>query len=149
MLLKNVLEINEVNRNTYNSLERRTGLPFMKRGLVEGKRGDRYTFTHAIALATMLRFQQVGVEAKDAATVVDACYEPLIDWVATLLIDRNRIDADHCWITISHFRDGTIGWATGPEGADTFSADPPFSKLSLNVAILVDELYPRLVLASD
>lgn len=158
MLLKEILEANEIKRNTYNSLVHRTarngayGMPFMKRGLVPGKRGDRYTMTHAVALAAMLEFLKLGIDATEAATVVDAVYDALIDWVAPLAMKEavpniafgdQEIPPDKTWVTISRFKDQGLGWATGDEGADTFSADPPLAKLSINVAGLVKQLHPR------
>jgi len=144
MLLKDVLEANSVKRNTYNSLVRRPpGLPFMKRGLVEGKRGDRYTFTHVIALGTMLAFQKMGIEAGDAAEAVDAVYDMLIDWAGMFVFTPNDIKVEDHWLTISKFADGGLGWASGKEGADTFSAEPAIVKLSVNVAVLANELWPR------
>ena len=155
MLLKTVLEANEINRNTYNSLERRAGLQFMKEGLVaNAKRGDRYTITHAVALGAMLSFQRLGIDAREASGVIDAVYEWLIDVVPPLAMDeaipsiapaRPDIDPDRTWITISRFeRDGGLGWATGREGADTFSPDPPLVKMSVNVGGLVRKLNPRI-----
>lgn len=145
MLLKTVLDVNEINRNTYNTLERRTpgGLPFMKRGLAEGKRDDRYSITHVVALATMLELHAMGLEAKDAAEGVDAVYDVLIDWVATLHIMPETVDPTQYWVTVSKFADNSLGWATGREGANTFSIDPPIRKVSVNVAAVFNQLLSR------
>lgn len=153
MLLKTVLHVNEINRNTYNTLERRTpgGFPFMKRGLAEGKRDDRYNVTHAVALAAMLNLHAMGVEAKDAAEVIDAVYDVLIDWVPALQFNEalpahatDEVDPDKTWITVSRFEDGGLGWATGKEDANTFSADPPLDQRRVNVAAIVKKLWPRI-----
>jgi hypothetical protein len=143
MLLKEILELNGLNRNSFNTLDRRVGLAFLKRGLVEGSARDRFTLTHAVALAAVLRLQQAGLDAKRAAAAVDENYRVLIDWVAYLTLHPEQRAGDGWWLTVINFADGGWGWATGNENADTFGGGVAISKVSINIGAVVEELWSR------
>ena len=127
MNLVMVLHLLDLNRNSYDTLARRTGLPFMKRHLVEGKGRQRFTFAHAVALGSVLAFQSAGVDAQRASAGVAELFGPIDGFVASA-------EKANCWLTIINFVDGTWGWASGAENADTFADEGEVaSKVSINL----------------
>lgn len=127
MNLVMVLHLLDLNRNSYDTLARRTGLSFMKRHLIEGKGRQRFSFAHAVALGSVLAFQSAGVDAQRASAGVAELFGPIDGFVASA-------EKTDFWLTIINFVDGTWGWASGAENADTFADEGEVaSKVSINL----------------
>lgn len=70
MNLAKVLELNDLNRNTYNTLARRNGFSFMEMEIDEGGGRDKFSAAHALVLGCFLSLQQKGLNGRIAADVL-------------------------------------------------------------------------------
>lgn len=148
MNLQMTLKLAGLNRNTFNTIERRSGLPFMKRNLLNAKGHDRYTLVHATALACMLEFQAAGLDLARACSATDDFFD-VIDGIVFGGISEGKADANTAWLTIINFASGDWGWASGEENADTFGGGTVTSKVSVNVVGVWEKLTARFGTEND
>lgn len=69
--LSDVLDLNRLNRNTYNTLVRREGLPFMSRDLLSETGHRRFRLAHSVAVAAFLWLRRSVIAIPDAAPEID------------------------------------------------------------------------------
>lgn len=131
MNLVMLLHLVGLNRNTFNTMNRRTPMLFLERDLLSERSYDRYTMTHAVAVGCVAEFVAAGLSAARAVTVVDGTFQS-ID-AATDAMTR-EFDDNRWWITAINYADGTYGWATGQENADTFGDGMILNKVSVNIS---------------
>lgn len=142
MNLQMTLKMAGLNRNTYNTIDRRTGLPFMKRRLLSTAGHDRYTLVHATALACMLEFQSAGLELSRACSATNEFLDVIDGVVFGDIADGNPKPATS-WLTVINYADGSWGWASGKENADTFGDGVVTSKVSVNVLGVWEKMSTR------
>lgn len=143
MNLQQVLDANELNRNSYNTLERRTGLAFMKRELHESRGRDKYLPAHAVALGCVLDLQSAGVPAAKAAAVVDGCFHWIWNTVAAI---AHGEAPGWSLVHVVDFEDGTWGFSFGAPDASTLRNEQPHefrTRTSVNVITVLKRLHAR------
>ncbi len=143
MNLQITLKLAGLNRNTYNTIERRAGLAFMKKGLLPTTGYDRYTLVHAAALCCMLEFQAAGLELARAVEATDEFFG-VIDGIVFGQLAEGKCDPAGAWLTVINYADGGWGWASGAENADTFGGGSVTSKVSVNVVGVWERMTARL-----
>jgi protein-L-isoaspartate O-methyltransferase len=117
MKLGPLLHLVGLNRNTFNTLNRRNPLQFLERDLRDERSYDRYTMTHAVAVGCVVEFMAAGLAAARAVSAVDSMFQ-FVD-AATHTISEAEND-NRWWLTVISYADGSYGWMGGLENADTF-----------------------------
>lgn len=119
MNLADVLMFSGMNRNTFNSLERRLrspnghgGLEFMRERLTPGDGHDRYKLAHAVALRCFIELRDAGVPPGHAATVISATFDYIADQVEDAAERPERL-SDEKLIRYFPDPDGHYGWSAG------------------------------------
>lgn len=114
MNLARLLEINELNRNSYNTLWRRAGgLPFMPTAEEAGGAQDRYDIGHSVALGCMLEFMRCGVQSDRAARAVGEQEKHIRTVLTDYLAGRRPTLLMH----LVNLSDGTVCTATSSAGS--------------------------------
>lgn len=137
MNLAQVLHFVNMNRNSYNTLDRRVGgLTFMRENQLPPEQSqsayDRYNFTHAAALACVMAFVDAGVSTTQAAVVVTDLF-PYIDSLVADMPEVGRLSEDRAWLTIVNYGDDMFGFSGGAdEPARTLSDVPAISRTAIN-----------------
>lgn len=139
MNLQNVLDLNELNRNSYNTYRRRAGLYFMDKSLAPGR--DRYDYRHAVSLGCFLELVRDGIDPRQASGALTSCF----DFIDAMLYSINRrISPGPCFITVTRYADGVTGFATGAENAaDLYVEGLQLTRVSVNVIAVFKVLHSR------
>jgi len=143
MNLQEVLDANDMNRNSYNTLERRTGLAFMKRDVDPARGRDKYFVAHAVALGCMIDLQEAGVPAGRAASAIDSVFHQITRTVE--LIAKGQ-SPGWSMIHIVDFGDDNWGFAFGDPTAKTLQMEAEGayrSRNSVNVIRTIKRLHAR------
>ncbi|WCT73799.1 hypothetical protein PQ455_00775 [Sphingomonas naphthae] len=141
MKLGSLLHLVGLNRNSYNTLNRRNSFRFMDRDLLDERSYDRYSMTHAVAVGCVVEFMAAGLSGQRAGAAVDNLFR-VIDAATHTLAQGSA--GDHWWLTITNFADGSWGWASGNENADTFGRGLVSNKVSINVVAVWEDMAKRL-----
>ena len=143
MNLQDVLDANGINRDSYNTVERRTGLPFMKRKTDAARVRDKYFPAHAAALACLFALKDAGVPLTKAAAAVDGVFEGI--WRTVGLIGEGQAPG---WsmIHVVDFEDGSWGFAYGAPDATTLRHEAVGayrSRVSVNAISVLKRIHTR------
>ncbi|MDQ1232124.1 hypothetical protein [Sphingomonas sp. SORGH_AS_0879] len=146
MKLGILLHLVGLNRNTFNTMNRRTPLRFMERNLLDDRSYDRYTFTHAVAVGCVVELMNAGLPANRASSVVDATFD-FID--AAVDEFSKNISSNNWWLTVTNFADGSYGWAGGQEDARPLGDQMVLSKLTINIEAVWQSMSQRIGTTRD
>jgi hypothetical protein len=86
--LSGILELNSLNRNSYNTLVRREGLQFMKRDLLADAGQRKYTLAHSVAIAALLWSRDSITAIPRTAEAIDSFWPFIKDITERSLVDE-------------------------------------------------------------
>lgn len=92
--LGEILELNNLNRNSYNTLVRREGFQFMKHDLLAETGQRKYRLAHSVAIAALLWSRRSIIAIPRTAEAIDASWPFIKDLSERSLLD----DAAQGWI---------------------------------------------------
>ncbi len=141
MKLGILLHLVGMNRNTFNTLNRRNPMRFLERDLLSDRSYDRYTMTHAVAVGCVSEFMSAGLPAARAISIVDATFR-FIDAATDAM--TTEVQDNSWWLTAINYADGSYGWAGGQENADTFGEGLITNKVSINIAAVWEAMATRI-----
>lgn len=142
MNLADCLALIGMNRNTYNSLDRRHrrhdgsgGLSFMSKRPLSDEGQDRFALRHAVALACLMDLREAGVPPARALTVIEETFNYIADQVDTSARHPDRL---HSRNLIRYFpnSEGHYGWSAGaPTDSGLTVPDGDIIAIDLNEVI--------------
>ncbi len=103
MNLARLLEINQVNRNSFNTLARRAGLAFMHDASAPSIGHDRYNFAQCVALACVRWMGEAGGPLPAASKIVTGSYNAIRE-ISELAINDDEVLG---WVNAYLLTDGT------------------------------------------
>lgn len=115
-------------------------MKFMERDLIAPRVHDRWTMSHAVGVGCVLEFMSAGLSSPRAVEMVDEMFG-VVD-AATYEFGKEKV-ADTWWLNAINFADGSYGWASGPKDAETFGDGTVASKVSINIAAVMEKMVKR------
>jgi len=97
LTLAEILEFNELNRNSYNTMVRREGLTFMQRDLLAQSGHRRYRLAHSVGVRALIWARQTKTPIPNASAIIEGSWQFIREMTDRSLNDPHAMG----WIVLT------------------------------------------------